>query len=311
MSKRSAFDQQVTHAADQAGGSFDTRQNRREIARRFAIWCWRRGYQLQDVASIKVKHIKEYVDDQLNQGKSGRSIQNELAAIRKILRHLGRKQFADSRAIGNASLGISGTPRAGTKTALPDHLHQSAISGLLAGGEDGIAIVLSLERFLGLRGEEAIRSVPSLKTWIRSLPSTGKIRVVYGTKGGRPRDTRIPSALVQSALSAIDQAIDYTGQNDGKLIPGTLKMAQSRYHRAVRSVGLIGECAPHSERYWFAARAFEGYRSQGFSEKEALAMVSMDLGHGDGRGRWVKSTYYQRATGDALDGALVLLVPDP
>ncbi|MGS0066780.1 integrase domain-containing protein, partial [Escherichia coli] len=26
-------------------------------------------------------------------------------------------------------------------------------------------------------------------------------------------------------------------------------------------------------------------------EKEALAMVAMDLGHGDGRGRWVKQVY--------------------
>ncbi|ESA61313.1 integrase family protein [Escherichia coli 1-182-04_S4_C2] len=31
--------------------------------------------------------------------------------------------------------------------------------------------------------------------------------------------------------------------------------------------------------------------AQGFSEKEALAMVAMDLGHGDGRGRWVKQIY--------------------
>ncbi|CAM3375846.1 hypothetical protein XNC1_3480 [Xenorhabdus nematophila ATCC 19061] len=35
------------------------------------------------------------------------------------------------------------------------------------------------------------------------------------------------------------------------------------------------------------------YKTQGFSEREALAQVSMDLGHGDGRGRYIRQVYYQ------------------
>ncbi|ECE8762116.1 DNA-binding protein, partial [Salmonella enterica subsp. enterica serovar Indiana] len=35
------------------------------------------------------------------------------------------------------------------------------------------------------------------------------------------------------------------------------------------------------------------YLAQGFSRKEALAMVAMDLGHGDGRGRYVAQVYNQ------------------
>jgi|GEM_PF-5099753 len=33
------------------------------------------------------------------------------------------------------------------------------------------------------------------------------------------------------------------------------------------------------------------YQAQGHSEKEVMAMVSMDLGHGDGRGRYIKLVY--------------------
>lgn len=33
------------------------------------------------------------------------------------------------------------------------------------------------------------------------------------------------------------------------------------------------------------------YARDGYSEKEAYALVSMSLGHGDGRGRYVKAVY--------------------
>jgi nuclear transport factor 2 (NTF2) superfamily protein len=54
-----------------------------------------------------------------------------------------------------------------------------------------------------------------------------------------------------------------------------------------------GKKAPHSMRYQFAQQSGEYYQAQGFSEREALALVSMDLGHGDGRGRYIRQIYYQ------------------
>ncbi|MFN7073946.1 DNA-binding protein, partial [Proteus mirabilis] len=36
------------------------------------------------------------------------------------------------------------------------------------------------------------------------------------------------------------------------------------------------------------------YLSQGFSQKEAYALTSMDLGHGDGRGDYIKRVYSQK-----------------
>jgi hypothetical protein len=44
-------------------------------------------------------------------------------------------------------------------------------------------------------------------------------------------------------------------------------------------------------RYAWAQDAIRHYLSQGFSEKEALAMTTMGLGHGDGRGRYVAQVY--------------------
>ncbi|MBW7377832.1 DNA-binding protein, partial [Escherichia coli] len=66
-----------------------------------------------------------------------------------------------------------------------------------------------------------------------------------------------------------------------------------RYH--VRKAGLSGVKAPHSMRYHFSQEARQFYRKSGYGDKEIYARVSMDLGHGDGRGRYVKQVYFKGA----------------
>jgi len=47
----------------------------------------------------------------------------------------------------------------------------------------------------------------------------------------------------------------------------------------------------HALHRAFARERIDVYRSQGMPLREALARTSMDLGHGDGRGRWVRMVY--------------------
>lgn len=56
-------------------------------------------------------------------------------------------------------------------------------------------------------------------------------------------------------------------------------------------LGLTGAYSPHLLRYAWAQDAIRHYLSQGFSKKEAPAMTTMGLGHGDGRGRYVAQVY--------------------
>ncbi|HIG5588700.1 TPA: integrase domain-containing protein, partial [Klebsiella pneumoniae] len=44
-------------------------------------------------------------------------------------------------------------------------------------------------------------------------------------------------------------------------------------------------------RYAYSREATEYHMQRGFSKKEAEALVSMDLGHGDGRGHYVARVY--------------------
>ncbi|EPN4600257.1 integrase domain-containing protein, partial [Escherichia coli] len=43
----------------------------------------------------------------------------------------------------------------------------------------------------------------------------------------------------------------------------------------------------------YAASAMKYHIMNGYSYKEALALTSIDLGHGDGRGRYIEQVYCQ------------------
>jgi integrase len=121
--------------------------------------------------------------------------------------------------------------------------------------------------------------------------------VVFGTKGGRPRETIIlDTAAVKKAL---DNALSVAEQRHGRLIDKPdLKTAMKYWHSQASRLGLTGVFSPHALRYAWAQDDICHYLAQGFSEKEALAMTAMDLGHGDGRGRWVVQVYGRRGECD-------------
>lgn len=62
----------------------------------------------------------------------------------------------------------------------------------------GLAAAVEIARLMGLRSQEAVQSSQSLKTWLKAI-SRGetRLKVVFGTKGGRPRYTTLPT-LAQS-----------------------------------------------------------------------------------------------------------------
>ncbi|OYO91440.1 DNA-binding protein [Salmonella enterica subsp. enterica serovar Weltevreden] len=70
-----------------------------------------------------------------------------------------------------------------------------------------------------------------------------------------------------------------------------LKTAMKYWHSQASRIGLTGAYSPHSLRYAWAQDAICHYLAQEFSKKEALAQTAMDLGHGDGRGRYVAQVY--------------------
>ncbi|MGT7933323.1 integrase domain-containing protein, partial [Escherichia coli] len=222
-----------------------------------------------------------------------RTLQNDMAALQAVLRQAGRRQVVEHPRLTNKALGVSGASRNGTRRAItPEHYQQVMEK---ARTEDaGLAAALEVARLMGLRSQEAVQSSQSLKTWLKAIErGENRLKVVFGTKGGRPRYTTVlDTGAVRKAL---EKSLLVADRHNGRLIDKPdLKMALESWHKQVIKVGLKGEFSPHSLRYAWAQDAIRHYLAQGFSEKESLALTATDLGHGDGRGRWVKQVYGYR-----------------
>lgn len=278
--------------ARQAGGSFKTVSDRMKIADRFAERLLKLNVQIRDIKNIRTGHIELYMKSRLSEEISRRTLQNEMSAIRALLRVAG-KTFMASPAhekLSNQALGISETSRDGTKVAIPENYFRQVLTSVEK-KDEGVAYALRLSRLLGLRMEETVQSAKSLRTWQKALfNGDEKIRVVFGTKGGRPRDTTVLDR--EATLSAINAALKHLKENNGKLIDKpSLHTAIERYRNVVREAGLTGKYAPHSLRYAYSVDVMNLHMKNGFSKEEAQALASMDLGHGDGRGHYVARVY--------------------
>ncbi len=297
MSRRAkALSREMHILAHQAGGSFKTIADRVKIAERVAAELAGLNIQIRSVEQLKSRHIEMYIHARREQNISLRSCQNEMSAIRAIFRVAGRHKLADPKheRLSNEALGLSGASRAGTRTAISDERFHEALARIEP-YDQGVALTMQLSRSLGLRNEEAVQSVKSLRTWQQALKNgKDRVHVVFGTKGGRPREALVPDKA--RVLTLINKAIEYADKHNGYLINRpSLHSAKDRYINVMRRIGgFIHEESNHGLRYAYAQDVEKYYLSQGFSQKEAYALTSMDLGHGDGRGDYIKRVYSQK-----------------
>ncbi|MDK9585639.1 integrase domain-containing protein [Lelliottia wanjuensis] len=276
--------------AKHCGGSHKTVNDRIQIVQRFDHHLRALNVQIQRVTQIKVRHIESYIHERLTQGIGERTLQNEMASLRAVLQQAGRKQVAEHERLSNKSLGLSGASRNGTRQPItPEHYRHVLENARIK--DQGLAAVLELARLMGLRSQEAVQSAQSLKTWKQAVErGDTHLTVVFGTKGGRPRETVILDT--DAVKKALNKALAVAESRNNRLInKSDLKTAMDYWHNQAARIGLTGVYSPHSLRYAWAQDAISHYLAQGFSRKEALAMVAINLGHGDGRGRYVAQVY--------------------
>ncbi len=106
--------------------------------------------------------------------------------------------------------------------------------------DPGLAAALELSGLMGLRSQEAVQSVQSLKTWRQALDrGDTRLTVVFGTKGGRPRGTIILDA--GAVKKALDNALAVSEDRHGRLIDKPdLKTAMKYWHSQASRLGLTG-----------------------------------------------------------------------
>lgn len=293
MKGRSAsakFSRSADQASARAGGSHLTRESRDRTLDRLQDRLEDAGYNnLRSVEQLAMRHIEAYVESRIEDGVSPRTMQNELSHIRSVM----NPDRAQAPEMSNKALGIDGGSRIGTKTAVTtDELKAwtDKASGL---GREGIAAALEVSRQLGLRSQEVIRAdAEQLRTWSREASEQSRVTVVHGTKGGRVRDTTVPTpdrtvAVLERAAAIAELQGGYlVAQADGSPAE-SLKSATGIYRSYTDRHGIDA----HRCRYAYAREVYQHHRDQGLSHRAACSRTSVDLGHGDARGRYVSSVY--------------------
>lgn len=278
--------------ATKAGGGNKTISDRQNMAVRFADFLKTNNIQIKAIEHLKSKHIEGYMQSRQDYGIGLRTMQNETSGFRVILREAGRDVLADCERLTNKALGISGASRDGTHRAMPNDMYTALIERLELADKD-VSACAQLERYLGLRGEEAVQADKSLATWEKQLAKGDVVRVIYGTKGGKSRNIRVVD--VSKALEAVKNALERAKVNGGRIIDKpNLQSAMEHHAYVMRTNGCVGEYSPHSLRYAFTCDRVDAYKAQGYSHKDALAQTSLDLGHGDGRGRYIQQVYLRK-----------------
>ena len=250
--------------------------------------------QVKSFDFLKINHVDRLIQHLQARGQSPRASQNTMAHLRCALREAGREKFAADPRISNKKLGISGASRDGKHRAIASEEIELRILKL----DDGAAATTRLQMTIGLRAREAIQSTDSLKSWLVELEKYDCLTVSHGTKGGRSRIVRfITQESKQSALQAIKNARQQSIRSDGVLIPSKTLQGAARAHlRQMSAAGFHGEESSHALRCTWAQAQYTRYMEMlGGDEKEVLSRLSMDLGHGDGRGRYVKQVYLKNS----------------
>lgn len=282
-------------ALAQGKGATRTRNERQQTFARFEAFAKKNRYQDVGPQTLTRKQMAAFVDA-VRPDMSPRALQNMLSHFRVALRGVGRAHVADSPEWSNKAFNATSDPgdRIGKHRAVTaDELAaaQAKAATLGAAGRE-VMVLTELQRTFGLRAQEAVQSAGSLASWKAALADARPVLIASGTKGGRARTAVVPESLRDRAMRAVDAAMVLADRNQGRLVAADgLKAAMDRYAHGCGDVGLKGKIASHGLRYAWAHDRFREYLREGHERRDALARLSQDLGHGDGRARYVKMVY--------------------
>ena len=282
-------DYEIKGVVRKTAGSRASHQARLSTARDFFQTLESAGIKIDNFHKVKPDHMLKYFEIKKSEGSySDRTLANKASYLRTVFSAIAQsKTLKQAAELSNADLGLEKTSRAGTHEVMQKEKFDACHAALPPGPHEA----MSLQRALGLRAMEAVRCVNSLPQWEKQLERGLPVSIRFGTKGGRPRETHPVDR--EAALKAVRAARAIVKQQDGHLITGgnELRSAVRAYQRALFNAGFKGSQSSHSARYEYARARYQSLRSEGLDARAALSVVSMDLGHGDGRVDYVRQVY--------------------
>lgn len=207
-----------TNALREAEASFVTQATNTSRWRQFCKFL-KSEFSISDMRDVTRMHVEEYAaqlkQQQEREELSVSTTQDYLAAVNRILGIARGDRCLRVAAVGDAGLNRRGHVAQSSK-ATSDATHADACGRM----HPHLAAIVRVQRHLGLRFEESVKLNPS-KALGEAL-RLGRVQIVNGTKGGRPREIEIISP---DQLAALKGSIQWQSSRRS-LIPEDLTYVQ-------------------------------------------------------------------------------------
>jgi integrase len=215
------------------------------------------GYAIQTPYALKEKHIERLVALWHKDGQSPGTIENKLTYFRAFSSWINKPNLVKkmSEYIDPAAHDFRRTSVA-TEDKSWEGKGIDAVSIIeeIAKTEPVVAVQMKLQAAFGLRVEESLLLRPK-----DAVRKDGKLSVVHGTKGGRPRV--VP---MEFKMNVLLEAAQHTNRSTGSTIPDGYTKTQWKDHfytvlkrHGVTKSGLGVTC--HGLRHQFLQQMFERY----------------------------------------------------
>ena len=218
------------------------------------------GYKLTDVRHVKPKHIEALMKSWEQAGLAASTLQKRFSYLTLLCRWIGK----DSMLRPAAS--YLDDPTAYQRVYAATHDHSWTAQGVeplekiagIAETDPAVARVLRLQHAFGLRIQEA-----SLLNPARDTVGEAQLRIVAGTKGGRPRVVPFETDAQRAVLA---EAHGYAGITRRSMIPPEYDLKQwlkhcyhvLGCHGVTRKAGLVS----HGLRHGYANDRYEQITGQ-------------------------------------------------
>lgn len=291
MGKRSRGVNDASAMSFLAGGSRDTQQHRRLHWAEFARFTARIGHTLESVSSAHDWMLEFFVWFLVAGATKPGTLANYRSALSAIHRAAGQNM---SQATSSRTLQLERRDRSGKHRALT----QDEFIDLVAAAaklDEGVAHIMQLMRWLGLRRREALMCGRSLQLWCDMI-TQGNLRlpVERGAKNKRPRRTEVLEGHVDETLAAIHAALEFCRHRDLELVTGCrddLESAKSRLKKFFERLPMRRERGSHSLRYTYAVDFANTLLDKGAPPVDVLIALSDRLGHGPSRAKMILDVY--------------------
>jgi len=294
MSKagRFAMNREVANKA----ASFSTAATVADRFNRFVEFAKEQGLRrLEEVNRDQVICYGQNLAEQVKQDTlSAAYAQNLVSAVNTVMNAATRGQWksvsptkdcvtTDKDTGKKYAIGKRSNVRQAPATSIDHHRVEAAQASMTERGQ----AITSLARDLGLRSKEA--SLINAKSALNEARDTGKVTIVYGTKGGKAREVPITH---ERQIASLSRAVDVQSKRRS-LVPTTQTWAQFRNGelRATRETlqehGVKGihdlRAAYASERYQTLTgerTPLEGGLASKADDLAARKVLAVELGHG-------------------------------